>query len=63
VAGPPENGVQFMVKGSSRYVSTGGWGFAQFDDGKPAIEAVHDTCFPCHAAVKARDVVFNRYAP
>jgi hypothetical protein len=63
VAGPPKNGVQFMVKDSSKYASTGGWGFAQFDDGKPASEAVQNTCFPCHAIVKARDFVFNRYAP
>ena len=26
-------------------------------------EAVNNTCFPCHATVKARDFVFNRYAP
>ena len=63
VAGPPKNGVQFMVKDSGKYASTAGWGFAQFDDGKPADEAVHKTCFPCHATVKARDFVFNRYAP
>jgi hypothetical protein len=63
VAGPPVNGVQFMVKDSTKYAATGGWGFAQFDDGKPASEAMHTTCFPCHAIVKARDFVFNRYAP
>lgn len=63
VAGPPKNGVQFMVKDSRKYAATGGWGFAQFNDGKPASEAVHDTCFPCHSIVKARDLVFNRYAP
>ncbi len=63
VAGPPKNGVQFMVKDARRYASTGGWGFAQFNDGKPADAAVHNTCFPCHANVKARDFVFNRYAP
>jgi hypothetical protein len=63
VAGPPKNGVQFMVKDSRKYASTGGWGFAQFNDDKPADEAVHNTCFPCHATVKARDFVFNRYAP
>jgi hypothetical protein len=33
------------------------------NDGKPADEAVHNTCFSCHGAVKARDFVFNRYAP
>jgi hypothetical protein len=63
VAGPPKNGVQFMVKDSKKYASTGGWGFAQFDDGKPASAAVHNTCFSCHAIVEARDFVFNRYAP
>jgi hypothetical protein len=63
VAGPPKNGVQFMVKDAKKYASTGGWGFAEFDDGKPAGEAVLKTCFPCHAAIKARDFVFTRYAP
>ena len=63
VAGPPKNGVQFMVKDSKKYASTGGWGFAQFDGGKPAGEAMHRTCFPCHETVKARDFIFNRYAP
>jgi hypothetical protein len=63
VAGSPKNGVQFMVKDSKKYASTGGWGYAQFDNGKPADEAVMKTCFPCHAAVKARDFVFTHYAP
>jgi hypothetical protein len=63
VAGPPKNGVQFMVKDSRKYAATGGWGFAQFNDGKPADEAVHRTCFPCHEPAKARDFVFTHYAP
>jgi hypothetical protein len=63
VAGPPKNGVQFMVKDSRKYASTDGWGFAQFNDGKPADEAVHNTCFSCHEPIKARDFVFTRYAP
>jgi Cytochrome P460 len=62
VAGKPTN-VQFMVKDSAKYASTGGWGFAQFDNGKPASEAVHNACFACHAIAKGRDLVFNRYAP
>src|SRR3989442_15920456 len=33
LAGPPKNGAQFMVKDSRKYASTGGWGFAQFNDG------------------------------
>jgi Cytochrome P460 len=62
VPGPATN-VQFMVKDSKKYVTTGGWGFAQFKDGKPADAALLKTCFPCHEPVKARDFVFTRYAP
>lgn len=63
VAGAPKNGVQFMVKDSRKYAATGGWGFAHFDDGKPADDAVLKTCFPCHEAVQSRDFVFTQYAP
>ena len=62
IAGSPKN-IQFMVKDSKKYAATGGWGFADFTDGKPADEAMHQTCFSCHEAVKARDFVFTRYAP
>jgi hypothetical protein len=62
VPGPVTN-VQFMVKDSKKYAATGGWGFAQFKDGKPADETLLKTCFPCHEPVKARDFVFTRYAP
>ncbi|MBX3358366.1 MAG: cytochrome P460 family protein [Phycisphaeraceae bacterium] len=63
VAGPPKNGIQFMVKDSARYASTGGWGYFQFDDGKPMTDqAKLQGCFDCHQAVKARDYVFTRYA-
>ena len=63
VAGRTKNEVHFMVKDSIRYASTGGWGFAQFNDGTPADEAVQKTCFPYDRTVKVRDFVFNRYAP
>ena len=62
VGGPATN-VQFMVKNSKKYAATGGWGFAQFKDGKPADAALLKTCFPCHEPVKARDFVFTHYAP
>ena len=62
VAGPATN-VQFMVKDSKKYAATGGWGFAQFKDGKPDATAALTTCFPCHEPVKARDFVFTLYAP
>ena len=63
VAGAPKNGVQFMVKDSKKYASTGGWGFAHFDNGKSADDAFLKSCFPCHAAIKDRDLVFTRYSP
>jgi len=61
VAGPPTN-VQFMVKDSRKYASTGGWGFTQFTDGKPD-GVVAQGCFSCHVPVKARDFIFTRYSP
>ena len=61
VAGSRVN-VQFMVKDSKKYASTGGWGFADFTNGKPGTEALHKTCFPCHQPAKDRDYVFTRYA-
>jgi hypothetical protein len=65
VPGPaPDWYLQFMVKDSRKYAATGGWGFAQFNkEGKPANEAMHKTCFPCHEPNKAHDLVFTRYAP
>jgi hypothetical protein len=63
VAGSPKNGVQFMVKDSKKYASTGGWSYGHFDDGKSADDKVLNTCYPCHAAIQARDFVFTRYAP
>jgi hypothetical protein len=62
VAGLPKNGVQFMVKDSRKYASTGGWGYAQFNDGRPVEKAVLNGCFSCHQAAQARDFVFTRYA-
>jgi hypothetical protein len=62
VAGAPTN-VQLMVKDSTKYATTGGWGFAQFKGGKPADEALHKTCFPCHQPFKTGDLVFTHYSP
>jgi Cytochrome P460 len=64
VAGAPTN-VQFMVKDSKKYASTGGWGFGHFNgrDDKPAAKAALKSCFPCHQANKAHDLVFTRYSP
>ena len=62
VAGPPAN-IQIMVKDSKKFAATGGWGFGDFTDGKPADAAKHKTCFPCHEPFKGQDFVFTRYAP
>jgi hypothetical protein len=62
VAGAPIN-IQFMVKDSKKYAATGGWGFAQFNDGKPIDDALLKPCFACHIPAKARDFVFTRYSP
>ncbi|HLY47012.1 MAG TPA: cytochrome P460 family protein [Stellaceae bacterium] len=55
--------IQLMVKDSKKYAASGGWGFGDFTDGKPASAAMHETCFPCHAPAKDRDYVFAHYAP
>jgi hypothetical protein len=62
VAGDATN-VQFMVKDSRKYAATGGWGFAQFNDGKPVDPANLSGCFACHVPVKSRDFLFTKYAP
>jgi hypothetical protein len=54
--------IQFMVKDSTKYAATGGWGFGHFQDGKPADAAFMTPCFPCHEKAKATDLVFTRYA-
>jgi hypothetical protein len=61
-AGPAVN-VQFMVKDSKKYAASGGWGFADFTNGRPGDHALHGKCFPCHVPGKDGDYVFTRYAP
>jgi hypothetical protein len=61
VAGDATN-VQFMVKDSTKYAATGGWGFAQFNDGKPVEASGLSGCYACHVPVKGRDFVFTHYA-
>ena len=62
VPGAPTN-IQFMVKDSTKYAATGGWGFGHFQGGKPADAAFMKPCFPCHQKANATDLVFTRYAP
>lgn len=55
--------MQVMVKDSRKYAATGGWGFADFTNGRPGDKALHETCFSCHLPAKDRDYVFAHYAP
>jgi hypothetical protein len=58
--------VDFMVRDSQRFASTGNWGYAEFD-----YDAASDTFTPlgtgsncgyeCHTIVKAKDYVFTAY--
>jgi len=62
VPGAPTN-IQFMVKDSTKYAATGGWGFGHFGaDGKPGDAAFMNTCFHCHEKAQGSDHVFTRYA-
>jgi hypothetical protein len=61
VTGAPTN-IEFMVKDSKKYAKTGGWGFAQFTNGKPDSEALHQTCFGCHQPATGHDLVFTQSA-
>jgi hypothetical protein len=62
VPGAPTT-IQFMVKDSKKYATTGGWGFGKFANGKPVSEKEHSECFACHEAhVKNHDFVFTRFA-
>jgi hypothetical protein len=55
--------VQFMVKDSKKYAASGGWGYADFTNGRPGDQALHEKCFPCHVPEKDHDYVFTHYAP
>jgi hypothetical protein len=58
--------IDFMVKDSTRFANTGGWGYAQFN-----YDAASDTFSPlgtgaacgyaCHTRVAAKDYVFTGY--
>lgn len=64
VAGDPTN-VQIAVKDSKRYAGSGGWGYGQFENGKPNPgKALTQSCFACHQKLPAKDdFVFTKYSP
>jgi hypothetical protein len=62
--------VGFMIKDSTRFSKTDGWGYAtfQYDTTTDTWTAKHDSpdfvhsCHGCHTVVKSRDFVFTDYA-
>jgi len=57
--------VDVMIKDSSKYSATGGWGFEEFK-GNSKTERVIKTmavqfCFNCHASAAKTDFVFSKY--
>lgn len=58
--------VEFMIKDSTKYKETGGWGFARFvgNDLKPygKDSGFVQECFGCHQPVKGNDFVFTGFA-
>ncbi len=63
IAGQPTN-VQIIVKNAKRYRASGGWGYGQFENGKPNMDAgLIRQCFACHAKLQSTsDFVFTTYA-
>ncbi|HWU71904.1 MAG TPA: cytochrome P460 family protein [Sphingomonas sp.] len=63
VAGEPTT-VQIEVKDSKKYPDTGGWGYAQFENGEANKDvALIRTCFACHAKLPAaEDFIFTPYS-
>jgi len=63
VAGAPTN-VQFELKDSKKYAATGGWGYAQLENGKAiSTTSLSRTCSACHARLPpSNDSVFTEYA-
>jgi len=61
--------IEFMVRDSKRFASTGGWGYARFvyDAASDAYKAYGsdvnfaNECYQCHTLVKNRDFVFTKY--
>ena len=53
-----------MVKDSTRYPSTGGWGFEGFKGNSHTERLVNDggqSCFACHTSQKDNDYVFSHW--
>ena len=62
----PRRQVDVMVRDSSRYAATGGWGFQRFvKDSKTelATAPTAQQCFACHDRLKKDGLVLSSYRP
>ncbi len=62
------NGMDVMVKDTSRFAKTNGWGFFNFGHHAPPYEATaqaapEGACAACHTANAHKDMVFADYYP
>jgi hypothetical protein len=57
--------IDVMVKNSSKYSETGGWGYEEFIySDNTEIKAIHPTknqCFNCHNTQKDKGYIFSKY--
>jgi len=54
--------VDVMVKDSTRFADSGGWGFAEFlGEARERKEGVQAQCAQCHASRRDHDYVFSAY--
>ena len=63
VAGPPKNGFSSWSRTQENTPRPAAGGSLNLTTGNPPTRQVHNTCFSCQGAVKARDFIFARYAP
>ena len=62
----PRRQIDVMVKDSTRYASSGGWGFQRFvKDSKTELSATlkPEQCFACHNNLKKDGLVLSTYRP
>lgn len=62
------NGLDVMVKDSSRFAETNGWGFFNFGHHQPpylpaATPQAEKDCAGCHRAVEKTDMLFKQFYP
>lgn len=56
--------VEYMIKDSKKFASTGGWGYARFiktADGYKPWGGDANECYACHTAVADADYLFSGY--